>query len=150
MTTPPSASGRRPGARLAVTTLVLVAGLYHLALGVMMALAPRTFFEEIGAYPPYNEHYVRDVATLYLALGAVLVAATRRRAWQAPLLAFAVLQYGLHLVNHLVDVGDSEPGWLGPVNAIVLAAIGAGLWWLLRRTGDRSGPPPRASGSSAR
>jgi hypothetical protein len=132
---PPSSAGRR-GARLALTSLVLLAGAGHLALGLMMALAPRSFYEQIGAYPPFNDHYVRDVATFYVALGAVLLVAAGRRRWQVPLLAFATLQYGLHVLNHLLDVGDAEPGWLGPANLIALAAIGAGLLWLLRRAGD--------------
>lgn len=150
MTTPPPPSGGRRGARFTVTALVLVAGVYHLALGLLMALAPRTFFEEIGPYPPFNDHYVRDTSTFYIALGAVLILAARRRTWQAPLLTFAVVEYGLHVVNHAIDVTDADPEWLGPVNLVALAAIGAGLWWLRGRAGDRSRPPTPPGGSAAR
>lgn len=118
---------------LALRPLLLVFGAYHLALGALMALAPRTFFDEIAAYGPYNDHYIRDVSTFYLALGAVLIVAAARRSWQVPLLAFAVIQYALHLVNHLWDVSDTDPGWLGPANLVSLALIAAALWWLLRR-----------------
>jgi hypothetical protein len=113
--------------------LFLVAGAYHLALGVLMTAAPRTFFDEIGAYPPYNDHYLRDTATFYLALGAVLIIAAARRSWQIPLLVFAVVQYALHVVNHVWDVSDTEPAWLGPANLASLVLVTAALWWLLRR-----------------
>jgi hypothetical protein len=31
------------------------------------------------------------------------------------MLAILVVQYGLHSVSHLIDVGDSDPSWNGPV-----------------------------------
>ncbi len=111
---------------------VLVVGALHLAAGTIMALAPRPFYDEVGTFPPFNAHYLRDLATWYVAFGALLLVAARRPAWRAPLLALAVVQYGLHVVNHLVDIGDPEPAWKGPVTAIALALIGAVLWWLLR------------------
>jgi hypothetical protein len=98
-------------AALAVTNLVL---------GLWMAFSPRSFYDAIGPFGPYNDHYVRDVATWYLAFGAALVAAVRRPSWRAPLLGLAVLQYGLHTVNHVVDVGDADPGWVGVFDAVVL------------------------------
>jgi hypothetical protein len=142
---------RGRAARLALRPLLLVAGAYHLALGALMVIAPRTFFDEIAAYGPYNDHYLRDVATFYLAFGVVLLLAVRQRSWQVPVLFLCLVQYGLHLLNHLWDVAETEPGWLGPVNAVVIALVGAGLWWLLRagRAEDRSAvrrPAARESG----
>jgi hypothetical protein len=116
--------------------LLLVAGAFHVALGVFMVAAPRTFFDEVGAYPPFNDHYIRDIATFYLALGAVFVIAAARRSWQVPLLVFAVVQYSLHVFNHVWDVSDSEPAWLGPANLASLALSTAALWWLLRRASE--------------
>jgi len=119
--------------------LLLVAGAYHLALGVLMAAAPRTFFDEIAAYPPYNDHFIRDIASFYLALGAVFVVAAARRSWQVPLLVFAVVQYALHVINHVWDVSDTEPAWLGPANLVSLVLATAALWWLLRRASPERG-----------
>ena len=117
--------------------LITALGAYHLLLGAFMALAPRRFFDDIATYGAYNDHYIRDLATFYLALGAALVMAATRRAWQVPLLAFALLQYALHVVNHLIDIGDTEPGWIGPVNAIALAVVAVLLWWMLRIAGKQ-------------
>lgn len=133
--------------RIALRPLLALLGAYHLLLGVAMVAAPRTFFDDVATYGAFNDHYIRDVATFYLALGAVMLVAVARTSWQAPLLAFATLQYALHVVNHLWDIGDTDPGWLGPANAVALALIGALLFWLLRggreRAGDGAVNPPR-------
>jgi hypothetical protein len=119
-------------ARLALRPLLLIAGVYHLALGAFMVVVPRTFFDEIAGFGAYNGHYIRDLASFYLAMGVVLILAVGRRSWQVPVLFFCVLQYGLHVLNHIWDVSDAEPEWIGPVNLVILALIGAGLWWLWR------------------
>jgi hypothetical protein len=58
--------------RIALRPLLALLGVYHLLLGVAMAAAPRTFFDDVATYGAFNDHYIRDVATFYLALGAVL------------------------------------------------------------------------------
>jgi MYXO-CTERM domain-containing protein len=125
---------RRPAraARLALRPLLVAAGIYHAVLGAVMVIAPREFYDSVGAFPPYNDHYVRDVSTFYLALGAVMLIAAARRSWQVPVLFLAVLQYGLHVLNHLWDVSDSDPGWVGPVDVAALGLIALALAWLLR------------------
>ena len=116
--------------------LVIAAGALHLASGLFMALAPRAFYDQVGTFPPFNAHYLRDLATWYVAFGVALLLAVRRPAWQLPLLALAVLQYALHVVNHLVDIGDPEPAWKGPVTAVALALIGGLLAWMGRRASE--------------
>ena len=120
--------------RLVLRPLLALVGAYHLALGAVMVLAPRTFFNDIATYGAYNDHYIRDVASFYIARGAVLLVAVARTSWQVPLLAFATLQYVLHVINHLWDVGDTDPGWIGPVNLVSLALIAVVLLWMLRGT----------------
>jgi hypothetical protein len=56
----------------------------------------------------------------------------RRVSWRVPLLAFAVLQYALHALNHLVDVGEADPSWLGPANLALVVLSTALLAWMLR------------------
>lgn len=120
--------------RLVLRPLLALVGAYHLAIGAVMVLAPRTFFDDIATYGAYNDHYIRDVATFYLALGAVLLVAVARTSWQVPLLAFATVQYALHVLNHLWDVSDTEPAWIGPANVVSLALIAVVLLWMLRAT----------------
>ena len=115
-----------------VRTALLALGLTQLGLGAFMALAPGTFFDTIADYGTRNDHYLRDLATFYLALGIVLMVASDRRSWRAPVLAFAVIQYGLHTLNHLLDIGDADPGWIGPFNFVSLAVFTALFVYVLR------------------
>src|SRR4029079_10281663 len=71
-----------------VTTRVLLVIVLvgDLLVGVWAAIAPQSFYDSfpggghawVSADGPYNEHLVRDVGTLYLALAAVMVAALVR------------------------------------------------------------------------
>ncbi len=124
----------------ALARLLVGLGVYHLALGAFQAVAPRAFYDVIGPFGPFNDHYVRDVATWSLALGGMLLAAARRPAWRAPILAFAVLQYALHAANHVFDVADADPGWVGPFDAVALMALTALLAVALRAAGRARGP----------
>jgi hypothetical protein len=121
--------------------LLLLFGASQLLLGLTMAFAPGFFFDDVGPYAPRNDHYIRDVATLYLALGGVAIVAWRRVSWRVPVLAFALAQYVLHSVNHLVDVNGADPKALGAANlaslVVTAALLGGMLWWALR--GERPG-----------
>jgi hypothetical protein len=100
--------------------------------GALLWLAPGFFHDEIGPYGVRNDHYMGDLATWYLALGAATFVAVRRAAWRVPVLAVAFLQTALHSLNHLIDVGDADPEWLGPGNLIALALTAVLLGWMLR------------------
>ena len=110
--------------------LALAAG--HAAVGALMVLSPRTFFDELAGYPPFNDHFIRDIATYNLAYAAAFVTAAAKSAWRAPVLTLAAIQYTLHVLNHVWDVADTDPAWQGPVNLVVLGLVTAALWWLLR------------------
>jgi hypothetical protein len=120
--------------------MIGVVGAGQVALGAWQLLAPGSFFGSIGGFGVRNDHYVRDVGTFYLALGVVILLAVARPTWRAPVLFLAVLQDAVHLVNHLVDVGHAEPGWVGPVDAVSLAVVGVVLAWTL---GQATGAPGR-------
>ncbi len=110
---------------------------YHLLLGLLMVVAPGTFFDQVGPFGARNDHYIRDVSTFYLAFGVGLALAVRRPAWRAPVVAVVALQYVFHLVNHLVDVSKADPKWLGPADAVALALTALLLLWLWREAERR-------------
>jgi hypothetical protein len=115
-------------------------GVYHLALGIFMVLAPGTFFTEVGPFGVQNDHYIRDTATYNLAFGAVLLAAVRYASWRVPVLAAVVLQFALHTVNHLVDIGEAEPEAVGILDFFGLLVATALLAGLLLRAARRNRP----------
>lgn len=116
----------------ALKPLLVVFGVTQLALGLFMAIAPGTFFEAIGPFGARNGHYVRDLATFYIALGAAGLVAVRRPAWRVPVLALATVEFVLHAINHLADIGESDPAWNGPVTFAAVAASALLLAWMTR------------------
>ncbi|HSO95330.1 MAG TPA: hypothetical protein VLV81_04755 [Acidimicrobiia bacterium] len=125
---------RRLAARLALGYLA-VTGLF---VGAWAAIAPRSFFSDFpglghmwtAADGRYNEHLVRDVGDLNLALVVVTVAAciwfTRSMAVTA---ALAWIVYSVpHLVYHLFNLGavtaDDRPAEVVTLAVpVVLAAF---------------------------
>lgn len=119
-------------------------GVTQLALGGWMLLAPRSFYDVLADFGPYDGHLLRDNATWYLALGAALLLAARRPAWRAPVLALALLQYALHALNHLADVTDARTALMGVFDVVSLALTAAALVVLLRRSTTPGRPGTRS------
>ena len=115
---------RRGPAGLDVVTITLVVvGLAQLLPGLLAFLAPGAFYDVLAGFPPRNDHFLRDVGSWQIALGAIALFGARRPAWRQPLLALLALQYLLHGISHLVDVGDSDPAWQGPF-ALAVQVLG--------------------------
>jgi hypothetical protein len=115
-----------------VKPLLVAFAAVQLVLGVLLWLAPGFFFDQIGPYGVRNDHYMADLATWYLALGAALLIAVRRPSWRVPVIAVALAQYALHSLNHLIDIAGADPSWLGPANFVSLLLGTAVLAWMLR------------------
>jgi hypothetical protein len=113
---------------------LLVFAVVNLALAAMLAFAPHAFFDDIGPYGLRNDHYMRDLATFYAALGVACAIAYSRPSWRTPVLFVAALQSGLHTINHLADIGNAHKHWLGPANFASLALATALLAWLARES----------------
>jgi presenilin-like A22 family membrane protease len=113
--------------------LLIAFALGQLLLGVLLWVTPGFFYDEIGPFGARNDHYMGDVATFYLALGAAALIAVRRESWRVPVLALALIQYALHSLNHLIDIGESDPGWIGPADFASLTLTAALLVWMLRQ-----------------
>lgn len=112
--------------------VLLAFGAVQLALAVFIVVAPGAFADSIGAFGERNDHLARDTATVYLTLAVLLVGAASRPAWRAPAVAAAIVQYVAHAVNHAVDVGDTDPAWIGPFDLATLIGGALLLAWLWR------------------
>lgn len=133
-------------------------GVVNLVLGAWMAIDPGGFFDNIGPYGARNDHYLGDVAAFYLAAGAGLLIAVNRPAWREPVLVVAALWYGLHALNHVIDIGENnESDARGAVDALLLGVGALVLAGMARAAGrgahdgaagaaatvQRPPPPPR-------
>ena len=107
---------------------------YHFAIAALMVFAPHTFFTDIGPFGTQNDHYLRDTATFNVAFGVALLIAYRHVAWRTPVLCCIALQFALHALNHLVDIGGAHPHWLGPADFISLTLATLALVWLARES----------------
>jgi hypothetical protein len=112
--------------------LLVVFAVIQIVLGLLLWLTPGFFYEEIGPYGVRNDHYMGDLATWYLALGGVALASVSRVSWRVPVLVLAFAQYALHSFNHLLDIGEANPSWLGPGNFVSLLLATALLAWMLQ------------------
>lgn len=77
--------------------------------GLWAMVGPRSFFEQVARFEPYNQHFLQDVGAFQLGLGAVLLLALR----YSDSLASGLLGVGIgssaHVVSHAVgtDLGGS-------------------------------------------
>ncbi|GAY10391.1 hypothetical protein TOK_4751 [Pseudonocardia sp. N23] len=117
---------------------LLVLGVTQAVVGLWALPAPRSFYDGfpapghhwVSALPPYNEHLVRDVGALSLALTVLLVAAAvwlDRRLVAITLVVFAVWTVP-HVVFHSVhlhgfSVLDATAQTVGFAVEVVVAAV---------------------------
>ena len=111
---------------------LVVFAAYHLLLGAYMAFAPHSFFTNIGPFGARNDHYVRDLASFTAALGVGFVLALSRPSWRVPVLAVTTVQFALHSLNHLLDIGKAHPVWTGYFDFFTLLLSTGLLAWLWR------------------
>lgn len=116
-----------------VAVLVRVASLSLFAIMAWMLVAPLGFHSQMAAFGDPNTHFIRDTATFILPIAAGLWMAASRPVWRGPVLGLALAQNGLHILNHVADVNNSDPGWHGPVNLAALLILELILWLALRR-----------------
>jgi len=126
--------GTRPVRARDVAAAVLVAlAIGHIILGAYMLSDPGSFFREIGPFGVRNDHYTRDAGTFTLALGIGFAVAARWRGWRLGIVGYALVQYVLHTINHLVDINKAHPHSAGPLDFASLAVTATVLGWLLVR-----------------
>jgi hypothetical protein len=111
--------------------MLVIFGVTQAAIGLWLWLAPGSFFDDIGPFGVRNDHYLGDLATFYIALGAAGLVAVRRPSWRVPVLALATLEFVLHALNHLLDVNEAHPHANGPATLAAVAAGGAVIGWML-------------------
>ena len=88
--------------------------------GAWAFLAPRSFFDTLAEFNPYNAHFIRDIGTIQVGVGiAGVVGGLRHRAVVAGLAGLASFQV-LHVVSHVVDRDNGgRPGFDIPALSVL-------------------------------
>jgi lysylphosphatidylglycerol synthetase-like protein (DUF2156 family) len=107
-----------------------VLGAYLVLISIWMLVAPGSFFDAIGPFGERNDHYIRDAATFQLALGVLALVAVRRPELRWVAVGVIGLEFVLHAVNHLVDIDETSPAWVGPFDFVGLALASIALVWI--------------------
>ena len=81
---------------------------FWLVSGLWAFLAPRSFFDTLATFPPYNEHLIHDIGAFSIGLGTVIVfALVGMTAMRTALLGVGVGS-AVHVVSHIIDY-DQKP-----------------------------------------
>jgi hypothetical protein len=123
-----------------VTVGLIALAVIQIGLALFMAVSPHAFYTAVGPFGAFNGHYICDVASFYGAIGIGLAIAVSRASWRVPVLALTTIQYALHSVNHLIDIGKAHPAWNGYCDFFSLVAatvLLARLWRVAAREANR-------------
>lgn len=115
---------------------LLILGLTQLAIGAWFLIDPDSFVDAIAPFGSADHHFLRDLGTFQAGIGIALLAAAGRPSWRAPILFAALAQSALHTVNHLFDIANTDPGWLGPANFVAVLLLTLSYAFLLRQAAE--------------
>ena len=112
-------------------------GAVNLVAGAALILAPAWFFNSIGSFPPFNQHFLGDAGAFLLPLGLGLLLALRDPRRHQLLIGMAALAGLLHTGNHLYDdlvLGHWTPAHLAStVELILQTGLLIWAWWAVKR-----------------
>lgn len=103
---------------------------FWLVSGVWAFFAPRSFFDNIATFEPYNRHFLHDGGAFSIGLGAVLVFALVT-SWDTIRVALAGVGVGavMHVISHAVDndLGGRSTDIPGLIVVAVVLVYGAAV-----------------------
>jgi len=117
--------------------VAIVVGIGFIALGVWAMVGPRSFFEALATFEPYNQHFLQDVGAFQVGLGVVLLLAgvpTRSDGLTVALVGVGV-GAALHTVSHVVgrDLGGTPEREIPAFAGVAVLLLAAG-WFRWRHT----------------
>jgi hypothetical protein len=104
------------------------AGVFLVVFGFWAFFDPRSFFDQIATYKPYNRHLIHDIGAFQIGIGATLLVALAWTDVLATALAGAGAGALMHAVAHWWDKdlgGKSSDPYTLTVIAIVILVAGA-------------------------
>lgn len=99
-------------------------GVSTLMFGLWALFAPRSFFETVATFEPFNAHLIHDLGAFQIGIGATLLVALLISDALMVVLAGSGVGAALHFITHLIDrdLGgrSTDPAMFGIVAAVVV------------------------------
>jgi hypothetical protein len=116
-------AARRERMNRLARVVAFIAGTFFVAVGTWAFFDPRSFYEQVATFPPYNLHLLHDVGAFQIGIGAALMLALVWKDALSVALGGAAVGGVMHAIAHFLDQDlggrDSDP-WLIAVLAGVL------------------------------
>jgi hypothetical protein len=133
---------RQPVGQGFVKVVVVVAAVFQVGSGVWAFVAPRSFYDAIATFPPYNVHFLHDVGAFLLGIGVALAGALLWRDAMFVVMLGGVVAASFHWVSHVLDHDHggsaSDPWTLGAFALLLVVGL------LLRFPMRNGGPTNQA------
>lgn len=122
--------------------VAIVTGVSFVALGVWAMAGPRSFFDALATFEPYNRHFLQDIGAFQVGLGAVLLLAAVPARVDGLAVALVGVGVGvaLHAVSHVVgrDLGGTPETDIPLFAALAILLLAAGgVRWRYAHGADR-------------
>jgi hypothetical protein len=119
-----------------VQIALAINGLAELFAGAALLLAPTWFYQTIGTFPPFNQHYLGDAGAFLLPLGLGLLLALSDPRRHRLLIGMVALAGLLHTGNHLYDdliLGHWTRAHLASTGVLIFeTGLLVWAWWAVR------------------
>jgi len=106
--------------------VAFAAGAFLIVFGLWAFFGPRSFFDQIATFPPYNRHLLHDIGAFQFGLGVVLLLSMVWTDALGAALAGVGAGSALHAVAHWWDRSlggrSSDPYTLTVLAAVILGA----------------------------
>jgi di/tricarboxylate transporter len=114
--------------------VAIVVGTTFVVQGTWAFVDPRSFYDTLATFEPYHPHFLRDIGTALVGVGAAaVVAALHPRPLVAGLAGLTAFQV-LHLVSHVIDIDrGGNPGTDIPLFSLLASLTAAALVFELRQ-----------------
>jgi hypothetical protein len=114
--------------------VAMAAGAVFLVFGAWAFLGPRSFFDAVAEFEPYNRHFIHDIGAFQIGLGATLVVAAFVRDGLVVALWGVGAGATVHVLSHVIDHDHGgRPESDIPLFAIVAALLLAAALMRTRR-----------------
>ncbi|MDP9067423.1 MAG: hypothetical protein M3N53_03605 [Actinomycetota bacterium] len=104
MKTRDGSAGVRPSRRERFPQLVaLVFGAMTVLFGAWAFFDPRSFFDNVAVFEPFNRHFIHDIGAFQIGLGSVLVLGAILRDSLQVVLSGVGVGAVFHVISHILD-----------------------------------------------